>query len=420
MAEAIHSTTPFVDFLVKTRRLEDRKHKKVTLVIRLLANRSGGAERIFIELGNMLSAQGYEVSCVYHEANRSEPFYPIAPSVLAMNLAPARPSRTQRILAWLGRRTWLPGIGHICQWLADYGSFVRRLRRHIASFQPDIIISFLPSANTLTLVSALGTGVPVIITNHNVPWHDYVSKVRWDQNPVDRWLRRFMLQFASRIHVIFPGFAEWFPKRLGKKMVVVPNYISSSLMARRPETISEDNRENIILAVGRLSGVKAYDRLIRAWAGIHDKYPGWKVWICGDGPQHNSWSRLAKELGIEDSVTFLGRRSDVDVLYRRARIFCHPAEHEGFGLSVAEALAFGLPVVAFRTCDGVNEFVFHGKNGLLAENSDESLAENIEKLIVDTSFRFKMMQAAHGSVDCFSEELFAKNFDRIIMDVLER
>jgi len=69
----------------------------------------------------------------------------------------------------------------------------------------------------------------VIPTNHNVPERDFADPERWDQNPVDKKLRRAMLRRAARVHVLFPAFADWFPADVRRKVIAIPNYVAPEL-----------------------------------------------------------------------------------------------------------------------------------------------------------------------------------------------
>lgn len=393
---------------------------RVFLVIRLLGGRSGGAERLFCEFANMLAEAGYEVTCFYCQSTKKPPFYPLSPKVTLINLW-GRSARN----GWLYRALDIaaspypkvPALAPI-DWLSKNLYFTRRLYAAALHGKPDAIISFLPPANTPTLLAGMLARRPVVPTNHNVPEKDYRSRERWDQNPVDRVLRLWALHGAARIHVLFPTFADWFPKRLRKKVVVVTNYVSDDF-----QNVQHDGKRNDeIAAVGRLAPVKNYLDLVEAWALLSRKHPSWTVRIYGVGPQRNELRERIEALGLKNRVILMGHTTDVKTAYLRARIFCHPAVHEGFGLSVAEALACGLPVVAYSDCAGVNEFVHDGYNGLLAsrEQGPRSLAEALDRLISEPSLRNRLAEEAPRSVEQFSKQAFLRKWIDIIEELKTR
>ena len=102
-------------------------------------------------------------------------------------------------------------------------------------------------------------------------------------------------------------------------------------------------------------------------------------------------------------------------------IFCHPAYFEGFGLSVAEALALRMPVVAFSDCAGVNEFVFDGYNGLMVERAGgaQALATALKRLIEDEGLRRRLGDNGPESVARFTEERYAQGWIDLIEELTE-
>lgn len=395
-----------------------RHGKKVAIVIRLLHNRSGGAERIYCELANMLSARGYEVTCLHYDAQPGRPFFAIDRKVEVINLYPETPLLRHRIGGWASRRSFVPAsLREKWGWAARNETFVAQLRDYFTLRKPDVVLTFMPPANTPALLAAAGTGVKVVPTNHNVPAEDYTSPERWDPNPIDRKLRLEALDHAARIHVIFPRFGEWFPDHLRSRIVAMPNYVSKEILRARPEV----RREPYILAVGRLAAVKNYDTLLSAWSLIAKDHPEWKVVVYGTGPELKALKAEASRLGVEDSFLLPGHRGNLGEEYARMSIFCHPAHFEGFGLAAAEALALKMPVIAFSDCPGVNEFVIDGYNGLMVDRAGgaPALAAALKRLIEDEPLRRKLGENGPESVSPFTEERYAQGWVDLIEELTE-
>lgn len=102
----------------------------------------------------------------------------------------------------------------------------------------------------------------------------------------------------------------------------------------------------VVLVAQRLEVEKDTDTAVRAWALSRGPRVGWRLQIAGTGSQSAPLRALAGELGVSDSVDFLGFRDDVGDLMARASIFLAPTPREGLGLSVLEAMAHGTAVVA--------------------------------------------------------------------------
>jgi glycosyltransferase involved in cell wall biosynthesis len=357
---------------------------------------------------------GYEVTAAYCDGKPEPPAYELDPKVSLVNLWEDR-ARRQGLLRFCkryGERRLTLGLHHLFAWVARYGGFVLGLRRLFRKVAPDLAISFLPSANTVTLVASLGTKTHVLCTNHNVPKEDYESTKRWDQNPIDRFLRRKLLWRAQGLSVLFPTYASYFGPRLAKKVVAIPNFLDDSFFEFRPE---EPNGRRIV-ASGRLSWEKNFETLIEAFALVSPRCPGVELVIYGEGPERAVLEGLVSRLGLETRVRLPGYEPDIRSRLREASVLCHPAHFEGFGLSVAEALSQGLPVVAFEDCPGVREYVFDGENGLMIPRTGgaASLAEGLLRVLEDDSLRRRLAGNAAKSVAQFRQDVVIERWREVL------
>lgn len=134
-----------------------------------------------------------------------------------------------------------------------------------------------------------------------------------------------------------------------------------------------------VLSVGRFYRRKRLDVLLRASALLRERIRGVEVRIVGNGPCATSLHRLASELRLGDSVTWLGdiSRSELAAEYGAASIFCLPSVQEGFGIVLLEAMAAGKPIVAARAA-AIPEVAPHGE--FATPDDPASLADAIEKL----------------------------------------
>jgi glycosyltransferase involved in cell wall biosynthesis len=127
--------------------------------------------------------------------------------------------------------------------------------------------------------------------------------------------------------------------------------------------------EGPAVAVARLSPEKDIRNLLQAVPHIIDVMPGFRLEIAGDGPCRAELMDLARELHLGEHVRFLGEVGDVSALLGRASLFVLPSQSEGISLTILEAMARGLPVVATKV-GGTPEVVEDGKNGLLVAARD--------------------------------------------------
>jgi glycosyltransferase involved in cell wall biosynthesis len=144
-----------------------------------------------------------------------------------------------------------------------------------------------------------------------------------------------------------------------------------------------------VLAVARMYPRKRLDDLLAAALVLRPRIPALRVRIVGEGPESARLRRLARDLGLGDTVTFLGEisRQVLAVEYVGADCFCLPTVQEGFGIVFTEAMAAGLPVVACRAA-AVPEVVEDGRTGLLVRpRNPEELAMAMEKLLTSAALR---------------------------------
>lgn len=125
----------------------------------------------------------------------------------------------------------------------------------------------------------------------------------------------------------------------------------------------------IVLNVGRLTADKQQQKLIEIWSELKNKGT-WKLWIVGDGEEHDKLSSLIDELGVHDSVELLPARKDIQNVYRQASLFAFTSRTEGFGMVLIEAMSFGIPCISFDCPSGPRDIVEDDRNGYLIANGD--------------------------------------------------
>jgi len=159
--------------------------------------------------------------------------------------------------------------------------------------------------------------------------------------------------------------------------------------------------KKVVLYLGRLTRYKGAQFLLSAAPRVLKEVPNAHFLIAGSLRNDVlDLPGMARRLRIEGHVTFTGFVPDEELppLYRAADLFCYPSLWEGFGLTPAEAMASGIPVVAFR-CTAVPEVVLHGRTGLLVRPGDVSaLAQAISELLGDEEKRRRMGEAGREHV----------------------
>jgi glycosyltransferase involved in cell wall biosynthesis len=247
---------------------------------------------------------------------------------------------------------------------------------------------FIPMLSEHLFANAITAGrraaVRIIASEHNDPWK---IEERW-WNRADR--QKF-LSLCDGIHVLLPQFANSLDVDLRAKARVIPNGVDLNVF--KPQGRSPRLRR--IVTAGRLSEQKRLDVLIDAFALVAEQQPEWSLHIFGAGELEARLRSQVAWLALEDRIVFRGLSAHLEEEFNAAEFFVLPSEFEGFGIVIVEAMACGLPCIAFRDCNGPNAIIRDGREGLLVqERSPAALAESIRQMIMEIGSRESMRTSA--------------------------
>ena len=198
----------------------------------------------------------------------------------------------------------------------------------------------------------------------------------------------------------------------GVKVAAMPNAVPDTGEGVSPLT------DKVVLASGRLTFQKGFDRLVPVWRQVAEKHPDWQLRIFGAGYQKDKLSELIAVNGLEDSAHLMGYSSQLFDEMRRASVFVMPSRFEGFPMTLLEAMSCGLPPVAYDFPNGARELVVDGVNGRLVANKDsDGMVRALCDLIEDEELRRKLGEQAPAAVDGYDIESLAARWDEILRDV---
>jgi len=363
---------------------------RLLFAIKTLALPAGGAERVIAEVTAGLAARGHEVTLASFDAPAAEPFYAIDPRVKRVPLG----------VGDIGRST---GAGEALRRIAA----LRRLAREA---RPDVAIGFMHSSYLPLGIALFGTGIPFVASEH-------ISYDHYRDRPLQAALLHLTPRLARTTTVLSEAVRAGFPGALRRSMTVVPNPVSLPSSARAE--VSGAGPVNILLAVGRLEPQKDHQILIEAFGRIARDFPDWRLRIVGEGVLRPQLEAKARSLGIEGRVELPGATTDIGREYAAAQLFVMPSAYESFGLTTAEALGCGLPVVGFADCPGTNELVRDGANGLLAAGPDRArgLAQALARLMASPELREQYGARGPASIEPFAPERIADLWQNLLSRV---
>jgi glycogen(starch) synthase len=247
------------------------------------------------------------------------------------------------------------------------------------------------STNLTAIVRRLGD-VPLAITNHGLYSQ---SAPEWVFDAYLRTLGKWTFNQADMVFC-YTNTDKARLRTLGvrSRIEVVPNGIDTERFTRKgPESELIDAEGPVVLFVGRLVEGKHPKSAIRAFTEVLEEYPEAELYFCGEGPLDEVLQAQVAELGIEESVRFLGHipYDEMADIYRGGDVLVLPSRAEGVPRSVIEAMATGLPVVVSdldqlttlvpnedqRVEIGNDEDIAGAVCASLSESVDESLRERV-------------------------------------------
>ena len=176
--------------------------------------------------------------------------------------------------------------------------------------------------------------------------------------------------------------------------------------------------------VGRFSPGKGLEDLLQAAQLLHRQHPAVRYLIAGEASHGEeayaaSIHDLARRLGLQDIVRFMGFRSDVPAVMASFDILAFPSHAESFGVVLIEAMAMGKPVVS-TNCDGVLDIVVNGTTGLMVPPKDPvALAHGLEQVILDADLRLRMGAAGRARVlEFFDRTVQLRTLEEIYFSLL--
>ncbi|MFI8927949.1 stealth conserved region 3 domain-containing protein [Streptomyces sp. NPDC053474] len=209
-----------------------------------------------------------------------------------------------------------------------------------------------------------------------------------------------LLLFAPRLDALVTlteRTREWIAESLGAtapELAVIPNAVPDGFRPRA------DGGSKVIVMAARLTGEKRVDHAVRAFARLADAHPDWTLRIFGGGHREPSLRRLVDAFGLQDRIELLGPCQDMAAEWAKAGLTLMTAGHnEAFPLVLLEALAAGVPVVAYDVLTGPAEIVRHRVDGLLVPPGEiERLAAAMDELMSDDATRLGYARAAREGV----------------------
>lgn len=357
---------------------------RICLLDGVIAN-SGGTERVGTMIANALSDRGFEVTMLSFW-NHGKPFFPVNENVTV---------------------DYLMQSGLDGKLYRTYIYPVLKLRSYVKRHRFDALID-IDSVLAYWSVPALrGLSCKHVVWDHFNYRHIQTESRRVKAYELirDHVDKLVLLTQQDRDMYVQAGFPS-------DKLQVIGNPTPFEGVRCSPR------EEHIVLSVGRLTEQKGYDRLIAAWSRISDQVGDWRLVIVGSGELELLLKRQVADENI-GNIEFIPATKDIEHWYDRASIYAMTSRFEGFPMVLLEAMAKGLPVVAYDCFTGPREMVHDGENGYLIPDGDESaFAERLLTLMQNQGTQDRYAEYSLCMVKDFYTAPITDRWEALIDDLI--
>jgi glycosyltransferase involved in cell wall biosynthesis len=293
----------------------------------------------------------------------------------------------------------------VCAGRYDRNS-VSSLREIVARHQIDVIHCHGIKPDLYALLAARNSNIALVSTCHLWVFDDWKD---WLISAMERGLLRSFDDVVAVSASIVPPL-----RHFGIRAKVVDNGIDLKPFRNPQSDLSRRmgwEGRPIVGAVGRLAPQKGLQFLLRSAPEVLRQSPTTLFVFAGDGPEREALEAEANDLGIQDSVRFLGVQDNIPALLASIDVLAMPSLSEGMPMALLEAMACGKPAVASRV-GAISKVIEHRVNGWVIESGDVAgLAQGLKEIIGCGDLRRRLGCAARQTIESrFSAETMAKNY----------
>ena len=200
---------------------------------------------------------------------------------------------------------------------------------------------------------------------------------------------RYFVEFFKRCDVTtVPGkYAQERCEHYGLTTKIMPNGVDFSkfmtIDKNFPDKFNISKNNKYLISVGRLSEEKKIETALNSFITLHEKYPNLKYLLVGDGPLRKKLQSMVERSGVQDKIIFTGYLNEAELAaaYSNADIYVINSPYETQGLSVIEALYFGLPIIGINSGGVADLQLQENKIGLFHDGSVGDLSNQIKNLL---------------------------------------
>ncbi|MBI1388568.1 MAG: glycosyltransferase [bacterium] len=364
---------------------------RITLVSSHLV--CGGAERAVIQLAEGLYKRKHEIILITPHSNIDEDFYTVPSGVR--------------------REMFEPEAFADCAWydIAGQERRSRSMRESILQTRPDAVVGFTSPIGVRVMSALRSKSTPVVVAERT---DIRLLPMNWRWKMLCRWY----YPRARKLVVQTPDLKNWIEsKGYHRNVAVIPNPVFP-LHVDEVEPCKEMTGEyRYIVAMGRLSAEKRFDRLISVFKDVASDFPDWRLIVIGEGPQRSSLENQIDELRIQDRVLLLGEKKTPFPYLKKADIFTLTSEFEGFPNSLLEAMSLGMPSVSMDCPSGPRNIIRDRIDGILVPDGDwETFRESLVELMNSPDLRSTLGSRAVDVLERFHPDGVFDQWEAVLLE----
>lgn len=378
---------------------------KIVYCIRATYN-PGGMERVLLNKVSYLSNRfDWEILIVTTDQQGRPPFYPFPQGIRMIDLGIDYADDNDKGV-----------FKKIAGYLRRKRIHKKRLTHLLQKEKADIVVSLYPSESSF--LPDIKDGSRKVLELHYCKFF----RLQYGRKGLLGWIDRWRTSQDERIVRRFDKFVVLTHEDQGywgnlPNIEVIPN------AAMNMSGHFSDVSSHRVIAVGRLDYQKGFDRLIQAWEVIQEtgRFNDWHLNIFGQGEWHDRLQSMIESRGVEDTAHINAPTNNIGDEYAQSSLIVMTSNYEGFGMVLVEAMACGVPAVAFDCKCGPKDIIRQGENGFLVANGDiQGLVDAMMEMMENEELRKRFSKNAKKVVSTYSEEAIMEKWIRLFSSLTKK
>lgn len=366
----------------------------------------GGMERVLLnKVSYLVRKKGWNVTIVTTDQKGRPPFYPFPEKIRMIDLDINYADDNEKNV-----------LLKIYGYLKRKKKHKRKLTALLEKERADIVVSLYPSE--ASFIPDIKDGSKKVLELHFCKFF----RLQYRRSGLLGLIDRLRTKQDEKIARRFDKFVV-LTNEDRKYWGAIPNIeVISNAAMPMGDNLSDGSVKRVI-AVGRLDYQKGFDRLIQAWQIVqeHEPFKDWELDIFGQGEWQEMLQQMIDKVGLSHNTHINQPTNAIGKEYANSSLIVMTSNYEGFGMVLVEAMACGVPAIAFDCKCGPKDIIDNGINGLLVKDGDiTGLAETMMKLMADKDYRKLLSNNARKVTDIYSEEAVMNKWIKLFTSLTDK